>query len=386
MAITVRDIIDRNFFKGLTLAAGGGGIDSPVTWMNIMEILDAPDAVKRGELLLTTGFELNIEEKYCNLIQRLKSRGVAALVIQTGYYISSIPEYILSSAEQYDFPVLLMPSCYSFSDILHIFMDAIYNYVENESRYGFSYDMIQSQFLPKILNSPLVYDISSDTISLFLISAVGISGTPSMHIAQGFDHILAFLSSYSNHYVIERFDGCMVVAMSYRDVTKKSSIIYDLQIQLTFMSERDSTSFYIARDSIAHLDELTGAYNHCIECLSLLHKINAKCGICPFEDYSFIRMFGYYYNADRAYFFDNTPLHTLLTKDRNDHTNLVQTLRIYIAENCNITHAAERLFIHRHTMMNRIQAITDITGVDLNDYYQRIYLSITLLMHDYFAI
>ena len=63
----------------------------------------------------------------------------------------------------------------------------------------------------------------------------------------------------------------------------------------------------------------------------------------------------------------------------------VHTLRSYLADNCNISRTAERLYIHRHTLMKRLDKIQELCGIDFNDYYARIYMSLALLFHDYFA-
>ena len=45
----------------------------------------------------------------------------------------------------------------------------------------------------------------------------------------------------------------------------------------------------------------------------------------------------------------------------------MQTLRVLIGDNCNATHAAKHLFIHRSSLQDRIERIEHLTGLDLND-------------------
>lgn len=387
MAITVKEVLDRKLFNGMKAVAGLAGLQAVITWVNIMEIPDSPDTINRGEFLITTGYGLENEEKYHNLIQRLKARGVPAVAVQTGYYVSAIPDYLIRSADEYEMPLLEMPANYSFSNILHILLDAIHNSSETWPQFGFDYHILQSKLRTRITSSALVEDMKQQPAYLFLITTAGSNDLERLETAQGLDHIQSFLSSYARNLVCETVDSHgLAIVMTFENPQKASALTYDLQIQLTFLSEQEGTNYYAAYDSFLRLEGLLSSYEHCIECLTLLGKISAKRGVCSFEDYNFIRMFGFYYNTDHSCYFENTSLQTLLAKDRRDHTNLVQTLRVYLAENCNITHAAERLFIHRHTMMNRIQAITDLSGVNLDDYYQRIFLSIALLMHDYFAL
>ena len=95
---------------------------------------------------------------------------------------------------------------------------------------------------------------------------------------------------------------------------------------------------------------------HAVEGLSTLRQIKARRGVCSYQSIRFIKMLA----------------------------NYVQTLRIYLSSSCNMTRTANQLFIHRHTLIKRLSKITSICGLDLEDYYTRIYMSIALMFHDYF--
>ena len=49
-----------------------------------------------------------------------------------------------------------------------------------------------------------------------------------------------------------------------------------------------------------------------------------------------------------------------------------------------ITQSAGYLYIHRHTLLKRLDKIREISGLNLEDWYTRLYMSINLLFHDYF--
>ena len=125
MATTIREILDKNLFSKATLVAGKKSIDNIITWVNVMEILDTPDTVKKGELLITTGYELFDKDKHNGLINKLKNHGVSGMIIQPGYYIDKIPQYIIDDANQISFPIIEIPSHFSFSEILHLLINEI---------------------------------------------------------------------------------------------------------------------------------------------------------------------------------------------------------------------------------------------------------------------
>ena len=60
-------------------------------------------------------------------------------------------------------------------------------------------------------------------------------------------------------------------------------------------------------------------------------------------------------------------LEQLRQHDRLNGTQYVQTLRVLIEDNCNITHAAQHLFVHRSSLQDRIERIQTLTGLELSD-------------------
>ena len=58
---------------------------------------------------------------------------------------------------------------------------------------------------------------------------------------------------------------------------------------------------------------------------------------------------------------------TLLDYDQREHAELFHTLSVYLAADGSATEAARRLYIHRTTLLSRIQRITALTGLDLKD-------------------
>ena len=53
--------------------------------------------------------------------------------------------------------------------------------------------------------------------------------------------------------------------------------------------------------------------------------------------------------------------------DRARRSDLVRTLRAYFAAGGNASEAAERLFLHRNSMLYRLERIQKLTGLDLKD-------------------
>ena len=57
----------------------------------------------------------------------------------------------------------------------------------------------------------------------------------------------------------------------------------------------------------------------------------------------------------------------LVRYDRERGSDLVRTLRVYFACGANASEAADRLFLHRNSMLYRIARIEKLTGADLKN-------------------
>jgi purine catabolism regulator len=86
-------------------------------------------------------------------------------------------------------------------------------------------------------------------------------------------------------------------------------------------------------------------------------------GVFGLEDVAVASMFGSEDPALRALVV-NRVLGALLTVDRRENSQLLPTLRAFIAHGCRPGQAAAELFIHRHTLGYRLDKIAKLTGQD----------------------
>lgn len=61
--------------------------------------------------------------------------------------------------------------------------------------------------------------------------------------------------------------------------------------------------------------------------------------------------------------------------DAQQHTEYYRTLRVYLEENLNATQTARELYIHRSTLLYRLERIREILDSDLTDPDELLYLN-----------
>ena len=70
-------------------------------------------------------------------------------------------------------------------------------------------------------------------------------------------------------------------------------------------------------------------------------------------------------------------LETLQTYDRQHHSDLYHVLDTYLQTNCSQTDTAKKLYIHRNSLIRKIDKISALCDIDLEDYETRLHLMIS---------
>lgn len=75
------------------------------------------------------------------------------------------------------------------------------------------------------------------------------------------------------------------------------------------------------------------------------------------------------------------PVHPALRileeHDRTHEAGLTETLKVFLRENCSYTAAARALYIHRSTLLYRMERIVELTGIDTGDPEERFLLQMS---------
>jgi DNA-binding PucR family transcriptional regulator len=104
--LTVRELLKD---LEVRLVAGEGGLHLPVRWVHISELTDPTPWLSGGELLLTTGLQLDTPERQREFVTRLADHHLAGLGFGTGFGHETVPEVVIEIAEERQFPVFEVP-------------------------------------------------------------------------------------------------------------------------------------------------------------------------------------------------------------------------------------------------------------------------------------
>jgi purine catabolism regulator len=106
MELTVESLIGE---LGLSLLSGEDSAQSHVRWVHSTELADPTPWLKGGELLLTTGMQLDGPKVQRELVERLADHRIAGLGFGTGFAHRRVPAALVTAARKRDFPLFEVP-------------------------------------------------------------------------------------------------------------------------------------------------------------------------------------------------------------------------------------------------------------------------------------
>jgi PucR family transcriptional regulator, purine catabolism regulatory protein len=106
MELTVASLIDE---LGLELASGHEAAQAHVRWVHSTELSDPTPWLRGGELLLTTGIQLDGPKSQRELIERLADHRIAGLGFGTGFKHKRLPAALVTAARKRSFPLFEVP-------------------------------------------------------------------------------------------------------------------------------------------------------------------------------------------------------------------------------------------------------------------------------------
>lgn len=114
---------------GLKLAAGREqAAEREIRWVHISELQDPTPWLSGGEVLLTTGIQLDDADRQTELVRLLAGRKVAGLGFGTGFNHAKLPKALVKEAEEWGLPLFEVPYKVPFIQIT----EAAANHLVNE--------------------------------------------------------------------------------------------------------------------------------------------------------------------------------------------------------------------------------------------------------------
>jgi purine catabolism regulator len=119
-------------------------------------------------------------------------------------------------------------------------------------------------------------------------------------------------------------------------------------------------------------------YNEALQAMQLSQRLQIQGEVVEFNSLGVYRLLGQLEDIPAVRAFTRQVVGPLIEYDGRHQSALLQTIDAYFNHHGNISQTAESLFIHRNTLLYRLERIQELTGHDLNQANMRLGLHLAL--------
>ena len=180
----------------------------------------------------------------------------------------------------------------------------------------------------------------------------------------------------------------LIVPADNEKRTNKKAYWTALYKQIKQLVQREVASGCISL-GIGGLTESLEDYYSCYKQAVLAHKIAVnnpqKIELAFFEELGAYTILYNLHDRLSIQFFVQKYLGNLLNHANENRVNLFETLRAYLNHNGNIKETSRHLFIHRSTLLYRLEKISELLQVDFDDAEERFNLMMAYKLYDLYV-
>lgn len=361
MELTVESLIDE---LGLTLVSGREASKTHVRWVHSTELADPTPWLKGGELLLTTGMQLDGPKSQRELIDRLADHDIAGLGFGTGFRHRRLPAALVKAAERRGFPLFEVPYELPFIAIT----ERAFARLLDER-----YEMLQRSMVGDVLAEALSGHLYPEDLQARLRPfgigaqiAVLAFRVPDATAGAGAIERLLGAAQVPNLVAIRNGIVCAVVDVSETE---------PLELARTLRGE------LLARFGEAHAAASRPAAIHSLrmsfhEARCALEAVRLRNGdgpeVASYEDLGAFQLLLSLQDDDALHSYCRSVLGPIEQGEGEYGDELVRSLDVFLEHNGHWEKAAAALYCHRHTLRYRIRRIEQLTGRDFSNARDRI--------------
>ncbi|MGN0675589.1 MAG: PucR family transcriptional regulator [Oscillospiraceae bacterium] len=378
MNMKCRDLSRLKSFENIRLIAGAGGLDHIITWVYINQDSSICDWIHGGELVFITGMENGFSDSTLISIVRecIENAAAGIVVLINPEYIGFIPEEVVSTAENGNMPLYEMPWEIKLVDVTkEIANTIIINQLHEQSVMGFFSELLFSHYISdaSIRNMGIRCGVDVDEdASMMIIRPIYKRECQ----RNDFDNVISAL----NRAIDNELERHRINYVSY--VYMDEIFIYAVCRSNELSGVRDITAAvcndYAEKYSglricggigrvTAGAENFRRSYSEARQALSLSEDDLTPVRIVMYSEMGIIRLLTSASSRGEIKDYCYSTLMPLIDSDRQHNTEYIKTLDTYLRCNCNLIKTAETMFIHRNTIVYRVEKIRSLLDIDFSD-------------------
>jgi PucR family transcriptional regulator, purine catabolism regulatory protein len=361
MELTVSSLIGE---LGLELVCGQESAQTHVRWVHSTELSDPTPWLKGGELLLTTGIQLNGPKSQRELIERLADHEIAGLGFGTGFGYKHLPAALVAAARKREFPLFEVPYELPFIAIT----ERAFAHLLDER-----YEMLQRNMVGDLLAEALAGHLYPEDLQARLrpfgigeqVAVLAFRLADPSAAAAVVEGLLA-RGRVASLVAVRAGLLCAVIDPAGAEPVELARTIR-AELAARFGEVRAAAS----RAGATHSLRLAFHEARCaLEAVRLRNGSGPE--VASYEDLGAFQLLLSLQDDDALSSYCRSVLDPIEQGEGEYGEELVRSLDVFIEHNGHWEKAANALYCHRHTLRYRIRRIEQLTGRDFSNARDRI--------------
>lgn len=377
MAIYLRKLLEKAWEFELTLVAGKEGLDRSVSWFHMVESMEAAAFTKVQEIIITTGAGLN-GSSLLNMVIMAEQKHSGCMIVGLGPYIKEIAQDILDYCNVHRYPLLTIPWHVSIAAMMRNFA---YQILEAEKA-----SIELSSALKSVISFPqkreryvhtfLQYGFREDGRYCMAVLELEeqIEGPVMARIVKSIEDIL--MAAGDKSFVLNAEGILMLLFSNYSEEQ-----IHAILLRMIAALRPICPGFYtgIGKEQQG-MDMISVSYMQARRVVELNRRTGVRNMLVHYSELGLYKLLMAVENIDLLQEFYRKTIGVLEEYDKANKTNYMETLEIFLQNNCSTGETAEKMFVHRNTISYKIHKIEELLDCNMNELDTKVNLYVSCML------
>lgn len=396
MSLTCGDLLKMNIFSNIRLMAGKDGLSNSVSWPYIKNTKTIREWIYGNELIFETVSGDTSESRLLRTEDECVEAGAAGLVLLAKDE-KKFTQKILDNADKKNLPLFYMPYDLKLLTVTkEITRELLLDSQRNRRSENFMQELLHDQFITEEQMMNEAQRLGADINGGYFFAALKSSYVDALDysdMAEYQEHMHQLIrygekiSTEAGAKMMSCIDLNEVVCLFFTEdqqvrefiCTGFEDFLYSSRLLQKYDVRAGYSTIYTGPEQIPK------GIGECRRALRICSCSSGKNKSCKYEEMGTLKFLLENVKKEELVSYCNSVLKELLQSDRNKSTEYVRTLYEYLNNNCNLIYTAQILFMHRNTLVNRINKIQEITGKNLGDMRVRMEFLEVLQILDFYG-
>ena len=382
MGITIEKFLDIVSDYKLKPIAGESGLGNIAEWFHFVENDRELLHVNEKELIFSSAAGVMDAAVLLDLIRKLVRKQCSGIVVSGSDNGLAISPEVIAYCDENRFPFLKAPADANISNITKLFCLQI---LESEKankqlfsamKNAISFPQKTELYTPTFLQYGFRKKEPYTTVIIEIEQMEHIAASEVQWLVKSIEQTL--LSAGDKSFVLN-MEGIFVLVFS--NYTNQAIREMVLKI-IVLLRMKEYTFFTGVSSNLSGLENLSSSYLQAKQTLDLSIKKGWKNMLVHYDELGVYQLLMSISDKAVKQRYYNHVLGKLEQYDKNNKSNYLDFLGTYLSCNCNINETADKLFVHRNTVVYKINKISELLDVDLSDTEVRVELYLAQLLGD----